>query len=312
MKPVLFTSNRKLERAENIKAVYDAFNGKKEFVHTKPGKFDSRLNNPYYSLRVCDDFFDSSPGKAIMIGHAISGGKTYGLDQPYAYHKKKNAKLLTYVIASSTEMVPLVARQSGVPETQVLPLGVPRTDAYFGSKKGDGKTFLAEKRAYLYAPTYRNNAETQLPEINWRLIDQSLTDEEVLVVKSHMLTRKLLSKWEYKHIVEVSSDEPSTPYLIDCDVLITDYSSILFDAHLLNKPVVIFEKNPGYLRTRGMYLEYPYAYASRYCTNEIDLVAISRDAKEQKQEDILCKLLTASACDGHSTQRVVKLIWRLI
>ena len=307
MKPVLFTSNKPLERAENIHAVFSAFDGEKEFIHTNPWKPNPDLSSSRYSIRVADEFIGASPGKAIMIGHGIAGGKTYGLDQPNPYHRKQNAELLTYVITTSEEMIPLTAKQSGVPEDRVLPLGMPRTDNYFGKHKGDGGTFLAEKRAYLYAPTFRAKGDPNYPEIDWDWLDDHLGNDEVLVVKPHMVTKTILKR-TYRRIIETSSEEPSTPYLIDCDVLITDYSSILFDAHILGKSVVLFEKNTGFLASRGMYLDYPYEYASRYCTNEMDLLQLIRYADGPREEDRECIAKTAAACDGHSSERVCELI----
>ena len=304
----LFTSNRPLERAENIHAVYEAYDGLKNFIQVNPyQKKNPALTSWRYNLRVADDFVSSSPGRCILVGHGFCCCKTGGLDQPYPYFRKENAKLLDYVLVSSNDLIDIRSKQCGVPKERVLPLGMPRTDFYFGRHKGEGGTFLAKKRAYLYAPTYRTREETPLPNINWDLIDGLLSDDEILVVKPHTMTRHILRK-EYLHICEASYAEPSTPYLIDCDVLITDYSSIMIDAHILEKPVVLFEKQEGYLKTRGMYLDYPYDYASRYCTNEIDLVECIRDAKDQGREDIQCRQFVAGACDGHSTERVVELI----
>lgn len=307
MKPVLFTSNKKLDRAENIKAIYDYYDGEKEFIQTFPREHNSRLFSKDYALRVCDEFIGASPGKAIMIGHAVSGGKTYGLHQPNPYHSRRNAELLTWVITSSPDMITLVAEQSGVDKSRVLPLGMPRTDHYIGKHKGDGNTQFSEKRMYLYAPTFRNRTEGAMPTIDWGQIDNCLTDEEVLLVKPHMVTKHILNH-TYRHIYEIASDEPSAPYLIDCDVLITDYSSIMFDAHILMKPVVLFEKNKGYTDTRGMYLEYPQEYSSRYCQNEKELLEIIKSAQGQNSIDIACRNKTASACDGKSRERLSKLI----
>ena len=303
---ILFTSNRSLDRAENIKAVYTAYDGDKEFIQMNPWKYDPRLASPKYTVRVTDEFMYLS-GKTIMIGHGICGGKRFGLDQPRAYHRIENARWLTYVISTSEATRSIVARQSGVPIWKVKPLGMPRTDAYFGKQKGDGNTFLAGKRAYLYAPTFRNANEPKMPEINWHVIDSMLTDDEVFVVKPHMNTGRML-KETYRHIVEVSPNEPSTDYLIDCDVLVTDYSSIMFDAHVLGKPVVLFEKELGYVSGRGMYFTYPEKYASRYCTSEEGLVNELKTAFAPGEADIKCRELTAGACDGHSTERVVQLI----
>ena len=309
---VLFTSNRPFDRAENIKAVFDAYDGPKEFIPVSPWHKCPELVSRKYALRVTDEFIGLSPGKAIMIGHGISGGKTFGLDQPHPYHSQKNARLLNYVITTSEAMIPLVAKQSGVPEDIVLPLGMPRTDVYVGKHKGDGGTGLAKKRAYLYVPTFRTKEETPMPDLDWDLIDSQLQDDEVFIVKPHPVTKRILRNCAYEHIVEVSSGAPSTPYLYDCDVVITDYSSIMFDAYLLGKPVVLFEKVEGYTKTRGMYLEYPWQYSSRYATDEESLLSLLRAADGLGETERSCIELTAGACDGHSSQRVCDLIRSMV
>ena len=122
-----------------------------------------------------------------------------------------------------------------------------------------------------------------------------------------MLTGDLLNG-EYRHITAAPQDVPTTPYLLDCDVLITDYSSIMLDAHIAGKPVVLFDKEPGFVDARGMYLQYPGEYASRYCIDEDSLVELARGANTQKRADIECRRKTAADCDGHATERVVELI----
>ena len=309
---ILFTSLKPLHRAENIKAVFDAYDGDKEFFQVTPGKYNPIFEDQRFAVRVTDELIGASPGKAVMIGHGFAGGKTYGLDQPHPYHRRENAQLLTYVVTTSPHMVGLVANQCGVPEDRVLPLGMPRSDAFFRTKKGDGGTVMAKKRGYLYAPTFRNRAEPPAFELNWHWIDNLLTDDEIMVVKPHMMVQHILDRNRFKHIVEASHMEPSTPYVIDCDVLITDYSSILSDAHVAGKPVVLFAKNDKYLSTRGMYLPYPDGYASRFATNEEKLVKLCREANAPQEADIKCRELTAGACDGHSSERVAKLIREMI
>lgn len=307
---VLFASSRPLERAENIKAVYDAYDGDKYFTVLNLGRKSVDISSGYYDLLVSDEFPAESCEKMILIGHGICGGKLVGLDQPKPFYKPEEATFLDYVVSTSIDTIPLVAKQSGVSKSKVLPLGMPRTDAYFGKQKGDGKTFLANKRAYLYAPTYRGKHDTPFPDVDWKKIDGMLTDDEIFAVKPHMISENILNG-DYKHIVQIFGSRPSTPYLIDCDVLITDYSTIMFDAQILNKPVVLFDKNTDYLSTRGMYFPYPDFYSSRHCTSEEELVYLSRSAKHLNKTDIDCRNFVASACDGHSTERVIDLIRRL-
>ena len=314
MSKVLFTSRRPLGRCENITAVYKAYKGDKEFIQENwKGRINPRIYSSDFNVMVADEFVSYSPGRLILIGHGISGGKSYGLDQPHGYHKQKKADIIDYAVCTSQDTIKLTADNAGIPEYRTLPLGMPRTDSYIGKHKGDGGTFLKGKRAYLFAPTFRNSHEPPMPEINWLKIDQMLNENEIFVVKPHMVTGRILdSNIKYNHIVEVLSTLPSTPFLIDCDVLITDYSTILFDGHLLGKPVVLFEKETGFVETRGMYFDYPSGYSSRYVTNEEDLIKLIRGAQFPQNEDIMCLERACGACDGHSTERVVELIEKVV
>lgn len=294
MRPVLFSSHRPMLRAENLNAVWCAYDGYKTRMPVRGER---------YSLQIADDFFPKyRAGKVIMIAHGAACCKTCGLDQPKPYLTRDSAKKITYVIAPSVETVGLIAKQSGVKEKQVLPFGLPRTDQYFRNERQ-----AHEGRVYLYAPTFRRDDETQMPEIDWDWLDGQLTDGERIIVKAHMLTDPILKKG-YSHITEIPNTEPSAPYLQACDVLVTDYSSIMVDAHILRIPVVLFEKKKGYTKTRGMYLPYPEGYASRYAETEAELLELMRTADGQQEEDLRFLDFAAGACDGHATERIVKLI----
>ena len=301
---MLFASCKPLHRAENIKALYDAWDEDKAFVQMDQWRRHPEIASGRHRVLVADECPAESPGKVVLVGHGYAGCKLGGLDQPHPYLKKKDTDLLDYVIAASEEMVSLTAKMFGMDESRVLPLGKPRTDIYFADPKPD---YFEGQRVYFYAPTYRTKEETPLPKIEWEQFNGNLTDDEILIVKPHMMNGKQLRR-DYRRILEIPSSEPSTPYLLEADVLITDYSSIMFDAHLLNIPVVLFEKNPGYLDTRGMYLNYPYDYASRYCTDEASLLKTIRKADKPHELDIAARNRVVSACDGHSTERIIKFL----
>ena len=307
MKPVLFASTRPLERAENIRALYDSFGGPKDFVQTNGCRRHEAIRSGAYELMVIDEFPTETPGKCIMIWHAIQGGKHIGLDQPHPYYAEWQKELMDFIVTSGTGAVPMFARCSGLPEEKVLPWGLPRTDGYIGKRKGDGQTVLAGKRSWLYVPTFRTASETPMPEINWEWLDEQMTDDELIAVKAHTMTGQF-GIGQYRHIIEIPSGEPTAPYLMDCDAVISDYSSVIFDGYLLGKPAVLLEKVKGYTETRGMYLKYQEQYCSRYVTNEHDLLGELRAADGLRETERECLRLVADACDGNATQRICRLI----
>lgn len=319
-KPVLFVSFRPLERAENLKAIYDAYPGPKVHMLSTDNKLHTDIMQDKYDIMVTDDIPSITPGKCIMIWHGIQGGKKICMDQPgHPYYDYSFSKLMTYIISASEGTIPLWHQCTQVSPSHIMPYGFPRTDQYIGKKKGDGNTTLANKVAYLFVPTFRDSGETPYPNINWKLIDDNLTDNEVLAVKVHpweadhgdLNSFMNLYTMPYKHIAVISATEPTTPYLYDADVVITDYSSIMFDAYLLDKPVVLFEKERGYTETRGMYYEYPHEYCSFYTKREIDLVKMLRYRFSYKwltQQEQIVRDIVAGACDGHSCERIISLI----
>lgn len=299
---VAFTSSRSLNRAENIKALYDFYDGEKVFFRNT----SERLKNEKFDLVVTDEFLNNCKSDMIMIFHALAGGKTYGLDQPNPYYKGMNTEKLLYAITSSKDMVSLTAKQCGIPEHKVLPIGIPRTDLYFGKKKGDGETKYCDKKMYLYAPTF---GTITYKLTNWDAIDRILNDDEILAIKPHPVTGDISNNQYFDHIEFVDPQEPSAPYLIDCDVCITDYSSIMFDAYILDKPVVLFEKDLGtFKHTRGMYLPYPESYSNYHARTEYALIEYCRTAVSTPEK----YLNIISSCKGHSREAVVKLIERIL
>lgn len=315
-KPVLFVSFRPLARAENLRAIYDAYDGPKVHICTHDRGYEDEVRSGKYDLMVIDEFPSVTPGKCIMIWHGIQGGKYIGLDQPRTpYYSLGDRDKMTYVIAASQLSRRMWAQCTGLPDDRILPLGMPRTDAFIGKHKGDGHTVLATHRSYLYVPTFRDCGETPMPRVDWERVDSLLNDNEILAIKLHpwVVNRvpDILNVKRFRHIIKLPPSEPSAPYLYDCDVVITDYSSIMFDGYLLGKPCVLFEKNPGYTTTRGMYMAYPQHYSSRYATTEQDMISLARDANGLTQTEISCLRVVAESCDGHACERLCSLISRL-
>lgn len=321
-KAVMFTSDHDLERAENLRAVFDAYKLPKEFVKGTENMADAPQRG--FSAVVCDTLPrympDKGDCKSIVIGHGIEGGKLYALDEKRGGIDKRAFKQIDAAVNASTGTVGIMRRMFGLPAGKVHALGMPRSDKYVGKRKGDGNTFLARyRRAYLYAPTCRICDDGgRLPRIDWEKLDGMLEDDETVVVKRHYFDGKPLVTGDVDRIAEVLPGEASEPYLVDCDVLLTDYSSILFDGYLLGKPCVLATDDmDAYLSTRGMYLDYPSQYSSRSLAvegHEEELLAMLRDAAANGmgETENACKQLTADMCDGHASERVVELVRSMI
>ena len=314
-KSVLFSSDRPLERAENLKAIWDAYDGPKEFVQHIPKACD--MLSPKYSVFVtdCTPQYSQTKGdvKTIFVSHGISGDKLYALD--CSEHHRAGCSQVDYAICTTEYSRELTMRQLGLPAERVVATGFPMADRYFGKRKGDGGTVMAKyRRAYLYVPTWRAPGNPPLPRIDWRKLDSMLEGDEIIVVKRHMCTCENLVGAQLEHVVEVGNMEPSVPFLIDCDVVATDYSSILFDGYILGKPsVMVTDGAEAYLESHGMYNEYPGWYGSRATTveaNEEAFLAMLREACDGGMGEVERNVLetVAGECDGHASERVADFI----
>ena len=320
-RPVLFTSDHALLRAENIRAVWGAYSGPKEFK--RGSECMSRAAADGYAAVVCDTLPrympDKGDCKSIVIGHGITGDKKYALDEKRAGIDKRAFAQIDASVNASTKTVGIMARQFGIPEEKVFALGMPRTDSLLGKSKGDGETFLRNyRRAYFYAPTYRSRDDGgHLPRIDWEKLDSMLEEDEIIVVKRHYFQAEQVVHGDVERIAEACRTEPSMPYLIDCDVLVTDYSSIIFDAYVTGKPsVLLTDDMDEYLPNRGMYLDYPRQYSSRWLDaegNEGRLLETMREAASNglTGTEHAALDLVADMCDGNSARRVCDLIAEL-
>lgn len=319
----LFNSARSLGRCENITAVWDAYQGERRFIGGAKGLggFIDVSNEPE-TVIVTDEFVKAKrPDQiVVMIAHGLTGGKLYGNDQKEGIFQRQpgGPELTDWYIVSSEHGRQFAASAASIPIDRCIPLGMPRTDAYFSMSRGDGGIDWAQGRTvYLYVPTFRSRYDAPLKTPGFRRISRLLRDDEVLIFKPHMNTHVNFISTKLEHVVEIPSAAASTPFLVDCDVVATDFSSIMFDAHLLGRPVVLTaDGTDPYLETRGMYMRYPDEYASRWIAapgNEEAFVDMLREAAANGpgEADRACLERTAGACDGHSTERVAEFVLSL-
>lgn len=318
MGDVLFISALPLGRCKSTTRIYEMYDGPKAFRCGIDGMRTAEMDG--FSVVVCDSLPARIEGKdeivSVNLGHGLTGGKLYGLDEgEHPWVDKEALAQIDYAIATSEQGVPIVARQLGIPEERVLPLGMARTDDYFLASTH--MPFITSS-VYLYCPTFRGLGDRgHLPRIDWKKVDNLLRDDEELWVKRHHLTPHELTRgYDLQHmrVREFPFDDPTDVLLRTCDVLITDYSSTMFDALMLGKPVVLLTDDMDeYLAGRGMYYKYPYEYSTFYGSiegNEESFVDAFRTAAKMGLGPVEREMLrkVAGACDGHSTDRICDLI----
>ena len=151
---------------------------------------------------------------------------------------------------------------TGEPRVDVLSAGTPdeRRDRARDVLAAAGLTSLGDSRLVLYAPTWRDGEpDPAIPTpAQWhRLVETLEARDAVLLVRSHPL-----GAGDYEPPIETDRVHPlgssrlrdATPVLPALTALITDYSSMAFDAALVPLPVLYLAPDvDAYARRRGFY-----------------------------------------------------------
>lgn len=120
------------------------------------------------------------------------------------------------------------------------------------------------KKIVLYAPTWRETDRKTSDGYQFSIdfpyeeIIKQFSDDMVLLVRMHYLVAKNVAfdSWPKNQVIDVSTGYDMSDLLLISDVLITDYSSCLFDFSLMNRPMLFFMPDSTQYETaiRGFYL----------------------------------------------------------
>lgn len=197
--------------------------------------------------------------------------KTLGLDNPLEVPTERQRNNLLrrcsrwdYLTVPS-DYVASIAKRAYQFNKTILNTGYPRNDKLF---KNNNITYISKikeklnlptnKKIILYAPTWRIKGTYQL-QMDLDSMKDELGNDYIVLIKLHHFMKKGFSLDKYQGFAFDLSwyDQISDLYLIT-DILITDYSSVMFDFSLLEKPMIFFtydyEKYKNQLR--GMYLDF--------------------------------------------------------
>jgi CDP-ribitol ribitolphosphotransferase len=224
------------------------------------------VDNAYLPVHVARH----RPGTdVVQVWHAEGALKRFGADTVRPLEPPERAFLhrnYDWVVASGEASRMSWSRAFRTPVDHVLPLGSPRTDFFFDdvamatarSRVLAAHPALAGRRVILYAPTFRGRGRGKRPaeHLDLAQLRGALPPSDALVLKSHPnLDPALVATGSFDVVVDPA--EELNELLVVADILITDYSSAIFDAALLRRPLVLLVPDlEDYERDPGLYLDY--------------------------------------------------------
>lgn len=183
--------------------------------------------------------------------------------QNWLYNKtlRQITKSTTYYLAASEMTMKFLGSAWGISQEKFVRSGLPRNDIFFHLKEMNDKSRYVRGRldigdrdfVILYAPTFRNT--TADPTFDWHLQIESLFQAVenrftpcriILLIRMHYTIQQSYSRLEQKiqthgHVVKDVSVYPEMQDLLcAADMLITDYSSSIWDYSFTYRPCLLF------------------------------------------------------------------------
>ncbi|WP_061297948.1 CDP-glycerol glycerophosphotransferase family protein [Clostridium botulinum] len=193
-----------------------------------------------------------TPLKKLGLDMTFVNMSGYSDIKEYRDTFRKNSSRWDYLI-SQNEYSTRIFKHAFNFNKNILEVGYPRNDILFNNNFNDLENMKKDlgiqkdKKVILYAPTWRDNQYSEDGRYKFILpIDldkfiEKFSKEYVLILKPHYLVADKIDISKYKENVKICGIDWDIQqlYLIS-DILITDYSSVMFDYSILKKPIIFY------------------------------------------------------------------------
>ena len=237
-------------------------------------------------LVIVDDYFfpiypvKKRPGVTIVqVWHACGAFKRFGRATLEAEWGADEIFLkwvpihsnYDLTLVSSASIAPIYAEAFGQPVEMIsAAFGIPRTDALLPSSRRDADERTVRERlglrdgrtTILYAPTFRGAdlkgaAAPELLDI--AALHRALGSEYRLILRLHPFVKSAMRipPEVGDFVVDASAEPDANEVMLAGDILVSDYSSIIFEYALLNRPMAFLAPDlAAYERERGFFFDY--------------------------------------------------------
>lgn len=147
----------------------------------------------------------------------------------------------------------------------ILEIGYPRVDVLISDDRQAIRQRVRsslgigpDQRVLLYAPTFRDRTYRFDLEIDLAILERRMESDFVLLVRAHQTVASSFAVPDSPLVKDVSRVSDILELYLAADVLITDYSSVMFDFAVTGKPMVFFTYDLERYRDqlRGFYFDF--------------------------------------------------------
>ena len=260
----------------------------------------------------------------VYIPHGQSGAKyvekaANGLGASYIEGSKWHSSVSDLFLSSSKMQTQEMRDYFWYEDGEIMESGLPRNDIFFHFNEKDIQRFREHlgindnEYVVIYAPTFRNKGGLSVYDIDTQRLREVIRKKKgcdcTILIRLHpnyiwygkpsfVYSNKVMDVTNYPDIQEL---------LVASDLLITDYSSTMFDFMLMKRPVFLYTKDiENYQEMRGL-KDWFFKVHFQFCHNNDELcqAIIDFDASSYLQRCKEFDKLYGSLEDGYATDRVI-------
>ena len=217
------------------------------------------------------------------IGNAVSGRKDFDYSN------------VNVMLVQSHYEMGIFKKDFLVKEQNFLLSGFPRSDELFNTSKNQIEVYKValnipkDKKVILYAPTWRDSKNKGIsydlkPPITIDRWQEKLQNDYIVLFRTHAFTTNVMNLQFNDFVRDVSSYDNLNHLLLISDLLITDYSTIVFDFSILEKPFLCFGYDyEEYKKERGFYIDLEEEYPNGVQNSENEIFDLILNMNYQDQ-----------------------------
>ena len=241
------------------------------------------------------------------------------LPQNYIKQAKEDSKKLDYLVSGcrySTEIFKRCFWYDG----EILEIGTPRNDFLLTTNEKKIRDIkdnlgIGDEKILLYAPTFRKDNNLDVYNINYERLLNNLEKKYnykwKILLRLHPHLINIMPEIKVENVINVTKYDDIQELLAISDILISDYSSLMFDFTITKRPCFLYvpDLEEYQSKDRKLYFnvkELPFKIAKSNDELIDEIVNFSNEEYNKSLELFLNKI--GSYENGKASQKIAKLI----
>ena len=313
---VWLTKNMEIKLPEGVRACpYGTPQAVRELSTAKVWVNDSRGGAPF--KRKGQFYMQTWHGFALKHIERAA----VNLPEHYVNQCKRDSSQIDVIVSNSGFMTK-VYREDFWYDGEIVSYGSPRNDVFFKENSAGDKVkaffgLPADRKLLLYAPTFRDDGSTDCyaldPKLAVEACETRFGGKWTALLRLHPNAAALskgLFPYDGNQIIDATSYPDMAELLLACEVLVTDYSSSMFDYALSGKPCIQFATDiERYQQGRGFYFpldELPFPLVSTNGELKRLIETFDEGAQRARWEQFASE--NGFCEDGHASERCAQWI----